>query len=383
MNSPPSRRPTWAEIDLRALQHNYSTIKQRLREGGQLMAVVKANAYGHGAVACARALEAVNADWFGVALPEEGGELRRGGITRPIFCVGGFWQGQAEQLIADQIVPAVFRLDMVEELNARAKAAGRIVEYHLKVDTGMGRLGVPDRDLPEFAEALSKFENTRLAGVLTHFADADGAESSFTEQQIARFRRAIEVLEARGFRIEWRHMANSAGIHAYPESHGTLARAGATLYGLSRDVLAPHPEPFDLRPVMSLRSRVIMLKRVPAGSPLGYGRTFTTKHESLIATIPIGYADGLRRALSNKGEVLIRGQLAPIVGRVSMDLTILDVTGIDAVSVGDEVVLLGEQQGTRISAEDMAESVGTISYEIVTGISARVPRVYLNPSILG
>lgn len=370
-------RPTWAEIDLSALQHNYSTIKQRLREGARLMAVVKANAYGHGAVACARALEAIDADWFGVALPEEGSELRRGGVRRPIFCVGGFWQGQGEQLIEDEIVPAVFRLDMVEELNARAKAAGRVVEYHLKVDTGMGRLGVPDRDLPDLAEALSKFEHARLTGVLTHFADADGAETSFTEQQIARYWRAIEVLEARGFRIEWRHMANSAGIHAYPESHGTLARAGATLYGLTRDVLAPHPEPFDLRPVMSLRSRIILLKQVPPGSPLGYGRTFTTKRESLIATIPIGYADGLRRGLSNQGKVLIRGHEVPIVGRVSMDLTILDVTDLDAVSVGDEVVLLGEQEGKRISAEDMAESVGTISYEIVTGISARVPRVYL------
>jgi len=185
-------------------------------------------------------------------------------------------------------------------------------------------------------------------------------------------------LRGLGFDPSWRHLANSAGVHAYPQSHGNLARVGAAMYGLTRDVLSPRLAPFDLRPVMSLRSRIVMLKTVPAGTPLGYGLTFTTGRESRVATLPIGYADGLRRLHSNNGQVLTRGRLAPIVGRVSMDLTIIDVTDVPAAELGDEVVLIGEQNGLRISAEDLAERIGTISYEIVTGISARVPRVYDN-----
>ena len=337
-----------------ALRHNYLTIRNHLSAPAQLMAVVKANAYGHGAVECARALEAVNADWFGVALVEEGIELRRAGITRPIFCLGGFWRGQADDLIARDLTTAVYRLDQAEELNARAGALGRVVNFHLKVDTGMGRLD----------------------GVMTHFAVADSAATDYTERQIARYEEAVEILRDLGFAPSWRHLANSAGIHAYPQSHGNLARVGGAMYGLMRDALSPNLEPFDARPVMSLHSRVEMLKTAPAGTPLGYGLTFTTARESRIATLPIGYADGLRRSHSNNGQVLLRGHFAPIVGRVSMDLTIIDVTDVPGAEVGDEALLIGERGGLRISAEDLAEQIGTISYEIVTGISARVPRVY-------
>ncbi len=369
-------RPTWAEIDLGRLRHNYRVVRRALHDGARLMPVLKADAYGHGAVECGRALAAAGAEWFGVALPEEGYRLRAAGIGGRIFCVGGFWQGQAAGLIAREITPAIFRLDAAEELNAQARAAGKLVEYHLKVDTGMGRLGVPWEEVAAFAAGLRSFEALRLTGVLTHFADADGGATAVTDRQVARYRQVIEVLTSQGFDPVWRHMANSAGIHAYPEAHGTLARAGATLYGLVRDVLAPHPPPLDLRPVMSLHSRIVMLKRVPAGTPLGYGGTFITPRESLIATLPIGYADGVRRTLSNCGRVLVNGRFAPIVGRVSMDLTIIDVTEIPGVALGDEVVLLGEQDGRRLLAEDLAAAADTISYEIVTGISARVPRHY-------
>ena len=372
------RRPTWAEISLPALKHNYLTIKNYLTASAQLMAVVKADAYGHGAVECSRALESIGADWFGVALVEEGVELRRAGITRPIFCLGGFWRGQAEDVIEHDLTVAVFRLDQAEELNAEAREAGRIVNFHLKVDTGMGRLGMTVDEVAEFARALEPFRHIKLDGVMTHFADADSSDPAYTETQIARYNEAIKILAELGFNPSWRHLANSAGLHAYPQSHGNLARAGATLYGLARDVLSSKLEPFDLQPVMSLRSRIVMLKPVPAGTPLGYGCAFTTRRASRIATIPIGYADGLRRAHSNNGRVLVRGRSAPIVGRVSMDLTIIDVTGIPEVEVGDEVILIGEQDGLRIAAEDLAEQIGTISYEIVTGVSARVPRVYDN-----
>jgi alanine racemase len=380
------RRPTWAEISLSALKHNYLTIRNHLgaaaqlsaRAPAQLMAVVKANAYGHGAVECARALEDVNADWFGVALVEEGIELRQAGVSRPIFLLGGFWRGQAGDVIAHDLTPAVYRIDQAEELNARAGALGRMVNFHLKVDTGMGRLGVRLDEITEFARSLGRFDSVKLDGVMTHFAGADSDATDYTERQIARYEEAVEILRDLGFDPGWRHMANSAGIHAYPQSHGNLARAGAAMYGLKRDVLSMRIEPFDTRPVMSLHSRVVMLKTVPAGTPLGYGLAFTTARESRIATFPIGYADGLRRLHSNNGHVLIRGHYAPIVGRVSMDLTIVDVTDIPGAEVGDEALLMGEQSGLRISAEDLAEQIGTISYEIVTGISARVPRLYSN-----
>jgi alanine racemase len=372
------RRPTWAEISLPALKHNYLTIRNHLIAPAQLMAVVKANAYGHGAVECARALEATDADWFGVALVEEGIELRQAGITRPIFCLGGFWRGQADDLIAHDLTTAVYRLDQVEELNARAGALGRGASFHLKVDTGMGRLGVRLDELAEFARALGRFDSVKLDGLMTHLAAADSDTADFTERQVARYEEAVEIIRDHGFDPSWRHLANSAGIHAYPQSHGNLARVGAAMYGLKRDVLSPKLEPFDVRPVMSLHSRVVMLKTVPAGTPLGYGCAFTTARESRVATLPIGYADGLRRLHSNNGRVLLRGRFAPIVGRVSMDLTIIDVTDILGVEIGDEALLIGERNGLRISAEDLAEQIGTISYEIVTGISSRAPRIYVD-----
>jgi alanine racemase len=373
-----NHRPTWAAISLDALRHNYLALKNHLNHGAQLMAVVKADAYGHGAIECSRELESIGADWFGVGLVEEGIELRKGGIARPIFCLGGFWTGQAGDVIEFDLTPAVFRLDAAEELDAKAREAGRTIRFHLKVDTGMGRLGVLLSDLPDFLRVLKRFDRIKLDGLFSHFAAADGEEADYTESQIGHFNEAIGIMRGLGFDPSWQHLANSAGIHAYPKAHGNLARAGAALYGLARDVFAPRPEPFSLRAVMSLHSRISMLKSVPAGTPLGYGRSFRTIRESHIATIPIGYADGLRRDHSNNGRVIVRGCFAPIVGRVSMDFAIIDVTEIPGVALGDEVILIGEATGLRITAEDLAEQIGTISYEIVTGISSRVPRVYPN-----
>jgi alanine racemase len=381
-------RPTWAEIDLVALQSNYRVLRRRLREGTQLMAVVKADAYGHGAVRCALALEEIGADWFGVALPEEGEQLRSGGISRPIFCVGGFWRGQAERLIAHRIVPAVFRLDALEELDARARAVGEVAEFHLKVDTGMGRLGIGVGEIAAWMEALPTFPNARLAGLLTHFADADGEDRAVTQRQMTIFERIGRTIEAVAGPIRWRHLANSAGLYGFPDAHGTLARAGASLYGLVQDVLPSAEVPAaleELRPVLSLHTRIILLKRVASGVALGYGGTYRTSRESLIATLPIGYADGLRRHLSNRGHVLISGQRAPIVGRVSMDLTLVDVTDVAGVEVGDAVVVLGSSvpsdgASLAIRAEHLAAEIGTISYEVLTGIGARVPRRYVLPT---
>lgn len=377
-------RPTWAEISLPALIHNFHLIRRQVEPQAQVMAVVKADAYGHGATECAHALAAAGAAWFGVALVEEGSRLRGAGIASPIFLLGGFWQGQADEVIAQGLTPAIYSYAAAQELNARAGAAGRTISFHLKVDTGIGRLGIQMNEIAAFARALTACTNLKLEGLYSHFAEADVAESDYTAEQLRRFDEAARILREYGFAPTIQHIAASAAIHAHQPGWKSLVRAGASLYGLKRDVLGPAPtQPeglYAVRPVMSLHSRIILRKTVPPGSSFGYGRTFVTQRESRIATIPIGYADGLRRALSNQGRVIVRTRqgchYAPIVGRISMDLTILDVTDMPDAAAGDEVILIGSSEDLHIAAEDVAAQAGTISYEIVTGISARVPRLY-------
>jgi alanine racemase len=370
-------RPTWAEINLDNLRHNFRVMRQALGADVSIMAAVKADAYGHGAVKCARALEDEGAEWFGVALPEEGLQLREAGIRRPVLCLGGFWEGQEEMVIEAKLTPAVFRIDLLGRLDARARAMGRIVDYHVKIDTGMGRLGVPFLELGDFLDAASRFENVRLDGVMTHLAAADeSGQAEFTEAQMSRFAEAVEQARARGHSPTWIHQANSAAAHARPSSRNRLVRLGGVLYGLWRDVTDRQTAPLDWRPVMSLHTRITFLKTVPAQTPLGYGCSFVTRRESRIATLPIGYRDGLRRALSNRGSAIVRGQAAPIVGRVSMDLTMIDVTDIEGASTGDEVALIGRQGECEITAEEVAAQSGTISYEVTCSISERVPRVF-------
>lgn len=373
-----ARRPTWAEINLDNLIHNFCVTRTAMGEGVAIMPAVKADAYGHGAIKCARALQTAGAEWFGVALPEEGWKLREAGVARPILCLGGFWEGQEESIIAQHLTPAIFRLDFLKSLNRAARAAGLVADYHLKVDTGMGRLGVPQAELADFLDSVARFENVRLDGVMTHLASADHHDKDeFTVRQMSLFESAVELVHSRGHKPTWIHEANSAGAHAYPRSRGNLMRLGGVLYGLWRDVTDRSIEPLDWRPVLSLHTRTTHLKTVPAGAQLGYGGTFVTPRESRIATLAIGYEDGLRRALSNRGHVIVRERLAPIVGRVSMDLTLVDVTDVEGASVGDEAVIIGGQGSSQITAEEVAAQIGTISYEVTCGISERVPRIYL------
>jgi alanine racemase len=371
------RRPTWAEIDLDALANNLRVIRESVGTEVQVMAAVKADAYGHGAVACGRHLEAEGVDWFGVALPEEGIELRAAGISRPILCLGGFWEGQQDTCLQQKLTPVVYRLDLIESLDRSAGELGVTADVHVKVDTGMGRLGVPGADIPGFCEALSRFQHIRVDGVMTHLAAADDEKRDFTEAQLERFELAVNVFRARGFSPTYIHAANSAATFAYPQARGNMVRPGGTLYGFSGDVLPPQIATPPLRAVMSLRSRIRLLKNVGRGEKLGYGGSFETRRESLIATIPIGYDDGYRRALSNRGRVIVGGKFAPVVGRVSMDLTLIDVTEVPGVALDDQVTLLGREGDLAISAEEVAETAGTISYEITCGISSRVPRVYV------
>lgn len=372
------RRPTWAEIRLDNLAHNFRLMRTALGPTLAIMPAVKADAYGHGAVECARALERLGADWFGVALPEEGAQLRDAGIAKPILCLGAFWPGQERMLIERGLTTAVFDIARLQRLDRAARSVNAVVDFHLKVDTGMGRLGVPTSELPDFLEAASTFRNVRLDGVMTHFASADLPDKAeFTRQQMARFQAACEMIRARGHRPTWVHQSNSAAAHAYPVARGNMVRLGGVLYGLWRDSTNPSVEPFDWKPVMSVHSRVAFLKTVPPGTALGYGNTYVTGRESLIATLPVGYEDGLRRSLSSRGKVIVRGRMAPIVGRISMDLTLIDVTDVPGVAVGDLVTLIGRQGDRQISAEEVAVEAGTMSYEVTCGFSPRVPRVYL------
>jgi alanine racemase len=372
-----SGRPTWAEIDLDALAHNFTVIRERVGRDVKVLAAVKANAYGHGAVECARRLQNEGADWFGVALPEEGSELRNASITKPILCLGGIWQGQESICLQHNLTPVIFRLDVVEALNRAAADKQQTIDVHVKIDTGMGRLGVRAADISDFCDALKRFTNIRVDGLMTHLASADDeAQAAFTNEQLRRFEVSVSAFRERGFRPTHIHAANSAGVFAFANSFGNMVRPGGTLYGFIRDVLPPNIESPPLHPVMSLFSKIMLLKRVPPGETLGYGATFQTQRDSLIATIPLGYDDGYSRALSNKGRVIVRGQFAPVVGRVSMDLTLIDVTDVGDVSQDDRVTLLGSDGERSISAEDLGELAGTISYEITCGISNRVPRVY-------
>jgi alanine racemase len=381
MSELPAHRPTWAEVNLDNLIHNFRVTRAAMGAGVAIMPAVKADAYGHGAVQCARALEAAGAEWFGVALPEEGLTLRNAGVNTPILSLGGFWEGQEDSIVTHRLTPAVFRLDLLDRLNHAARAAKLVVDYHLKVDTGMGRLGVPHSDLASFLDEVARFESVRLDGVMTHLASADDHDKNeFTTQQMSLFESAVELVRSRGHRPSWIHEANSAGAHAHPGSRGNLVRLGGVLYGLWQDVTDRAIEPLDWRPVMSLRSRIVLLKTVPAGAPLGYGGTFVTSRASRIATLAIGYEDGLRRALTNRGNVIVREQMAPIVGRVSMDLTLVDVTDVKDASVGDEAVIIGGHGSIRITAEEVAAKIGTLSYEVTCGISDRVPRVYVQPA---
>ena len=375
-------RSTWAEVNLDNLSHNYRMVQQRVGPEISVMAMLKANAYGHGAVHCAKALSAAGVKWFGVALPEEALQLREAGIKESILCVGGFWNGQEQLCLNYNVTPVVYRLDMIESLNRAAAAASTVADIHIKIDTGMGRLGVRWDQLDDFVSQLNQFKNVRIDGLMTHFAAADDASCQpLTRDQIGRFEDSVSLFRQHGHEPTYLHMANSAGIFGHRESLGNMVRPGGVLYGLWRDVLSITVSDTKLRPVMSLYSRIELLKWVPPGETIGYGCTFEASRKSLIASLPIGYHDGYMRSLSNRSNVIVRGNFAPVVGRISMDITLVDVTNVPGVELGDVVTLLGvagDGSSLEIHGEDLARIASTLSYEVTCGISDRVPRFYLS-----
>jgi len=371
-------RPTWVNINLDNLAANFHSVKNFVGQNLKYMAVVKADAYGHSSIQCARRLEAEGIDWFGVALPEEGVELRNSNVKSPILCLGSFWFGQENLLLRNNLTPVIYQIDKAESFNQTAKELGIIADVHIKIDTGMGRIGVRFDEVKEFAEKLRDFKNIKIEGLMTHFAAADDlSENSFTDLQIKRFKESIAIFESKGFYPIYKDLANSPGAIIHENSRENMVRLGGVLYGLGDDILPKEVKKPDLKPVLSLFTQIAHLKKVPKGETLGYSRTFKTSRDSLIATIPIGYEDGLPRVLSNKGRVLINGLFAPIVGRISMDWTIVDVTDIPNVKLEDEVVIIGDKNGLRITTEELAQKSGTISYEITCGINRRVAREYV------
>lgn len=372
------QRPTRAEINLDNLAFNFRSVKRFVGEEYKYMAVVKADAYGHGSIRCAQTLEKEGVDWFGVALPEEGVELRGSGIRKLILCLGGFWSGQETMLLNNSLVPVVYQIEKAELFNRAAELRGSVADIHVKLDTGMGRIGVRFDEVREFADKLKNLKNIRVEGLMTHFAAADNlSENEFTDLQIKRFYESLAIFEEKGFRPVYKDLANSPGAVAHANSRGNMVRLGGVLYGLGGDVLPKEIPAPDLKPVLSLRTRITHLKKVPKAETLGYSRTFTTERDSLIATVPIGYQDGYRRALSNTGRAIVNGSAARVVGKISMDWTILDVTDVPDVKIGDEVIMIGEDNDLKVTAEELAGKIGTISYEITCGISRRVPRVFL------
>jgi alanine racemase len=373
-----AQRPTWAEINLDNLAFNLLSVKNFVGQNLKYMAVVKADAYGHNAVRCARRFEGENIDWLGVALPEEGVELRRAGLKKPILCLGGFWSEQEKLLLDNNLTPVIYQIKKAECLNRTAKERGIITNIHVKIDTGMGRIGVRFDEVDKFSDELREFKNLNVEGLMTHFAAADNlSENDFTNLQIKRFKECVAIFENKGFRPVYKDLANSPGAIVHENSRADMVRLGGVLYGLGGDVLPKGVEQPELKAVMSIYTRISHLKQVPKGETLGYGRTFKTPKESIIATIPIGYEDGLPRVLSNNGSVIINGHFAPMVGRISMDWTIIDVSDVPNVKLEDKVIIIGEQNGLRISAEDLAQKSETISYEITCGINRRVPKRYV------
>ena len=397
----PSRietRPNWAEVSLSALRHNFRVLQQHLGPQVTICAVVKCNAYGHGVEECAPALEQAGASWFGVTSNDEGIVLRQCGVTARILVMCGLYPGEEEEALRYSLTPTVFRLEQVEAL---AAAATRLklehpAAIHLKIDTGMARLGIPLAELESFAEGVKRLPQISLEGVFSHLASSEVLDDENTARQIVRYERALGTLAEHGLQPRLRHLANSGAVQARPTTWHNFVRPGLLLYGYEYPVTrhdglsVTGVPPLPLKPVLSWKTHVLGLRDVPAGQALGYGGTFVAPAPARIAVVSVGYGDGLSRKVSihagepvapcetdpavGRGEVLLRGQRAPIVGRVSMDLTLIDVTHIAGAAIGDEVVLIGRCGNQHISAWELARSSDTVVYETLCNLSKRVPR---------
>jgi len=363
----------WVEIDLAAIGHNVARVVEMMGPSVDVLAVVKDDAYGHGAVRVAQAALAHGATWLAVASTSEGISLRRGGIEAPILVLGWTPCWQAEDAVRNELVITIFSTDVAAALSRAAQRLDRTAHVHIKVDTGLGRLGLlPDEVLP-LVRIVSRLPALRIDGVFTHMASAEDVDLSYARWQIGRFEEVLSALRAEDLLPPRIHAASSSALLRLPEDRYNLVRAGLAMYGLDPSPYARCP--MDFRPALAFKCRVTQIRDLPRGSYIGYGCTFCTSRASRIAVIPVGYAHGFRRAPAHWGCVLVRGERAPVVGRVCMDMSMIDVTDIPLVKPGDEVVLIGAQGAEHITADEVAERLGTINYEVLTQISARLPRI--------
>jgi len=366
------QRPVWVEIDLAAIAHNVGEVRKKTK--AKIMAIVKANAYGHGAYQVAKTVLAAGADCLGVALLAEGLELRAKGITSPMLILGYTPKGSAELVVKNDITQTVFSFSQAQALSKAAQELGKTAKVHIKLDTGMNRIGFgwdkTEQILPLFALAGLEVE-----GVFTHLAVSDIKDKSFTYEQLDKFGQGVARLEACGGKIPFKHAANSAAIIDVPEAHLDMVRPGIMLYGLapSQDVDLGS---VDLRPAMTFKAEVALVKKLPPGVTISYGRTYKTERETVVATLPLGYADGYTRLLSNRAEVLVKGRRAPLVGRICMDQCMIDVSDVPGVAEGDHVVLFGSDGDKILPVDELANTLGTINYELVCMVSERVPRIF-------
>jgi alanine racemase len=367
-------RTTQAVVSLDSLARNLGRVRDRVGDI-QIMGVVKADAYGHGAFPVARTLVEAGATWLGVALPEEGVQLRHQGLQVPILVMGPTPPDQGPLLSEYRLDQMVYHPFHARALSASTGGSREAVRVHLKIDTGMGRLGIHPSEAAAGAKAIVHLPGLELGGVMTHFAAADAADKGHALEQLRRFLEAVREIEAAGIAVPLRHAANSAAILNLPETHLDMVRPGIALYGYPPSLFVSQGHPWE--PVLTFMTRIAQMKKVPKGGTVSYGCTYVAPRDILVATLPVGYADGYNRLFSNQGEVLIRGQRAPVIGRVSMDMIMIDVTDVGGAQEGEEVILLGRQGDQAFSADEWAARLGTISYEILCNISKRVPRTYI------
>jgi alanine racemase len=378
-------RRTWAEVSASRLRHNFRTVQDFTGRQATVCAVVKADAYGHGAQGCARALEMEGATWFGVTSTHEGLLLRDAGIKGRVLVMAGFFRGEEEYLVQNNLTPTIWDWTHIDLLEDAAVRLGKDkVNVHLKVDTGMTRLGANLSDLPAIADALRQAHHLRVEGFYSHLASAEVLDAPSVEQQIERFGRACATMIEHGHSPQFMHIANSAAVATRPKTWMNFVRPGLALYGYHLPFVcamtgAPDTShELPVLPVLTWKTRVIALRDVPAHTPVGYSGAYVTPGPARIAVLPVGYADGLNRQLSSRGRVIVRGQYAPIIGNIAMDLTTIDVSGIPGVDVGDEVVILGTQGNSTITPWEHARHASTVAYEILCAISKRVPRKFVD-----
>ncbi|MBU4511322.1 alanine racemase [bacterium] len=369
--------PTWVEVNLDAIANNVKNIKELIGKKKELMAVVKGNAYGHDVLEVSSVVLNNRATQLAVARLEEGIFLRKAGITVPILILGLTLKQQAELLVSYNITPTVCEYEMIEKLSESAIKEDKVVKVHLKVDTGMGRIGIFSHDILRFIKRIRALKNVEIEGIFTHFSVADEKDKTYTEEQFRKFMEVLTVLEKEEIKIPIKHVGNSATLLDLPHMWLDLVRPGISIYGLypSREV----QKTVKLIPAQTFKTRIVFLKELPAGECISYGRTYTTnQRRTVVASLPVGYADGYSRLLSNQGEVLVKGKRFPVIGRICMDQTMIDVTNLPQVEIGDEVVLWGRQGLEEITVEEIAEKIGTINYEIVhMPDKKRVPKLFI------